>query len=111
MSFEGACCVAVCSQIMKEASAEKNRVKDSSYVTLPGGGFTQIFGFDGKPLCEPLPAGEEGILYADVDLEDKLKAKMFLDVVGHYSRPDLLSLRVNTHPSRPVHYAKGPVEE
>lgn len=54
-----------------------------------------IFGPDGKPLCEPLGAGDEGILTADVDLRDIDYPKAFIDVVGHYARPDLLSLLVN----------------
>jgi nitrilase len=54
-----------------------------------------IFGPDGKPLCEPIGAGEEGILTADVDLRDIDYPKAFIDVVGHYARPDMLSLLVN----------------
>lgn len=54
-----------------------------------------IFGPDGAPLCEPLKPGEEGILQADVDLGDIDYAKSMIDPVGHYSRPDLLSLVVN----------------
>lgn len=105
LAFEGACVVLVCTQVISEQNAEKNRIVGWPYPQLPGGGFSMIFGADSEPLCEPLPAGTEGILYADIDLEDKMKSKQFLDVVGHYSRPDLLSLRVNKHPSRPVHYA------
>lgn len=111
LALEGACCVLVCTQIMTQENAERNRVNDWPGLTLPAGGFTQIFGFDAEPLCKPLPPGEEGILYADINLEDKLRAKQMLDVVGHYSRPDLLSLRVNTHPSRPVHYAEEHSQE
>lgn len=54
-----------------------------------------IFGPDGKPLCEPIGDGEEGILTADVNLRDIDRPKAFIDVVGHYARPDLLSLLVN----------------
>lgn len=54
-----------------------------------------IFGPDGRPLVDALPAGEEGILMADVDLKDIDYAKGMIDTVGHYSRPDLLSLLVN----------------
>lgn len=54
-----------------------------------------IFGPDGKPLCEPVDAGWEGVLKADIDLRDIDKPKAFIDVVGHYARPDLLSLLVN----------------
>jgi nitrilase len=32
---------------------------------------------------------EKGILYADIDLDDIIKAKRMFDVVGHYSRPDV----------------------
>lgn len=83
-----------------------------------------IFGPDGKALCEPVGVGEEAILKADIDLRDidyaktvrfpsiLLKASVicvrmqrviststdieqFIDTVGHYARPDLLSLLVN----------------
>jgi hypothetical protein len=42
-----------------------------------------------------LEVGEEGILTAEVDLNDIDYAKNMIDTVGHYSRPDLLSLLVN----------------
>ena len=60
-----------------------------------------IFGPDGKPLAEALTDGEEGILVADIDLRDIDRAKAFIDTVGHYARPDLLSLLVN--PSQDKH--------
>ena len=61
-----------------------------------------IFGPDGRPLCDALPAGEEGILTADIDLSDIDYAKNMIDTVGHYSRPDLLYLGVNTQPAKIV---------
>jgi nitrilase len=42
----------------------------------------------GKVLAGPL-YGEEGILYADCDLREGLRAKRWFDAVGHYSREDL----------------------
>jgi len=54
-----------------------------------------IYGPDGSPLVQPLPPGEEGILTADIDLKDIDYAKAMIDTVGHYARPDLLSLVVN----------------
>lgn len=68
----------------------------------PGGGFSMIFGPDGKPLAEHLPAGEEGIVKADIDLSDIDYAKGMIDTVGHYSRPDLLSLHVNSKAAKVV---------
>jgi nitrilase len=45
---------------------------------------------------------ELGILYADIDLEQVGIARRSLDVVGHYSRPDIFQLHVNTTPLKPV---------
>jgi nitrilase len=54
-----------------------------------------IYGPDGRELVKGLPANEEGILQADVDLQDIDYSKNLLDPVGQYSRPDLLTLLVN----------------
>ena len=57
-------------------------------------GGSAIIGPDGN--CLAGPAGEEEtILYADIDLERIIEEKHDLDVVGHYSRPDILRLSVN----------------
>jgi len=61
-----------------------------------------IFGPDGKPLCEPVDAGVEVIVTADVNLRDIDYPKAFIDVVGHYARPDLLSLLANPSADRHV---------
>ena len=66
-----------------------------------------IFGPDGKPLVPAFDPGHEGILAADIDLGAIDYAKQVLDVVGHYSRPDLLSLNVNREPAKHVHYISG----
>jgi hypothetical protein len=38
--------------------------------------------------------GEETIVWAEVDLEERELAKAYLDGVGHYARPDLLTLGI-----------------
>ncbi|MEB2782739.1 carbon-nitrogen hydrolase family protein [Algoriphagus sp. C2-6-M1] len=48
---------------------------------------------NGKILAGPLEA-EEGILYADINLNDIIAAKRMFDVVGHYSRPDVFKFDV-----------------
>ena len=55
-------------------------------------GNSAIIAPNGKILAGPLEA-EEGILYADIDLQDILKAKRMFDVAGHYARPDVFELR------------------
>jgi nitrilase len=47
-----------------------------------------------------------GILYAQIDLERVAAARRALDVVGHYARPDLFQLHVNTKPAQPVVFSK-----
>ena len=61
-----------------------------------------IFGPDGRPLVEALPSDQEGILQADIDLGDIDFSKNLLDPVGQYSRPDMLSLLVNTKEGKHV---------
>jgi nitrilase len=54
----------------------------------------------GKVLAGPA-RHEETILYADVELAAVRAARRFFDPVGHYSRPDIFQLRVDTR-SRPA---------
>ena len=55
----------------------------------------------GKIIAGPLHE-ELGILYADLDPDRVGMARRSLDVVGHYARPDIFQLHVNTAPLRPV---------
>ncbi|KAK4607881.1 hypothetical protein RGQ29_001625 [Quercus rubra] len=45
---------------------------------------------------------EEALISADLDLGEIAREKFGFDVVGHYSRPEVLSLIVRDHPTRPV---------
>ncbi|MCB0016000.1 MAG: nitrilase, partial [Anaerolineales bacterium] len=55
----------------------------------------------GHVLAGPL-FGAEGILVADLDLDDIARGKLDFDAVGHYARPDVFQLHVNEAPQRPV---------
>jgi nitrilase len=61
----------------------------------PGGGFTVIYGPDGRALSEILPEDQEGILYADLDPTLITLAKAVADPAGHYARADAVQLIVN----------------
>lgn len=80
---------------------------------LPLGGVgAQIYGPDGRPLCTPLADGEEGLVYAEIDLGQIALAKGAADPVGHYGRPDVLRLWFNDNPARIVEKAarRAPID-
>ncbi|GLT63907.1 hypothetical protein SLA2020_364350 [Shorea laevis] len=63
----------------------------------------------GTVLAGPNYEGE-GLISADLDLGEIARAKFAFDVVGHYSRPDLLSLVVKDDPLSPVTFKSGKSE-
>jgi nitrilase len=58
-----------------------------------GRGGSAILGPDGAYLAGPL-YDEEGILYAELDRGRLLEERQRFDPVGHYHRPDVLSLEI-----------------
>lgn len=57
-----------------------------------------IVGPNCQTLAGPLGA-EEGIIYAECNLETAIPSKLYLDLAGHYNRSDIFQLFVNQNPS------------
>ncbi|RZL03849.1 MAG: Nit6803 family nitriliase [Rubrivivax sp.] len=65
---------------------------------LRGGCNTAIVSPEGVHLAPPLKEGE-GMVIADLDMALITKRKRMMDSVGHYARPELLSLSINDRPA------------
>jgi nitrilase len=81
--------------VLSEKGIQAMNTSSGALMNMPGGGSSAVYGPDGRQLSEDIDSAEEGIIYADLDLDAILDAKSFLDVVGHYSRPDLFWLGVD----------------
>lgn len=62
-----------------------------------------IIGLDGNWIAGPV-VGEEAIIYADVDLNQIAGEQQYLDVSGHYNRPDIFHLTVDDRPRNSVNW-------
>ena len=66
-----------------------------------GGCYTAVISPEGVHLAPPLREGE-GMVIADLDFSLITKRKRMMDSVGHYARPELLSLNLDDRPTAPV---------
>jgi len=73
---------------------------DASDTVMMRGG-SAIIGPLGKVLAGPDFNGET-ILYAEIDPTEVMRAKYDFDVTGHYARPDVFELSVDTRAKRAV---------
>jgi len=103
-SFEGKLFTIVsCSTISKEIKdALRPDVPNvDELLTRKNSAFSGIIGPNGTVIGQPL-IDDEGIVYADIDLEKCIQPKQMHDILGHYNRFDIFDLRVNTAPTRKI---------
>ncbi len=99
IAMEGRCFVLSAHQFLKRSDCPDDydpiQGNDPSTILIRGG--SAIINPMGQVLAGPC-FGEEAILLADLDLADIPRGRFDLDVVGHYARPDVFQLKVNTAP-------------
>ncbi|MCC3860413.1 carbon-nitrogen hydrolase family protein [Pseudemcibacter aquimaris] len=101
IALEGRCFVASACQYQPSPNALGVNVENwvSDDALIPGG--SVIIGPLGDVLAGPLHE-KEGLISAEIDLDDIARGKYDLDVIGHYGRPDIFELRVNETPRQSV---------
>jgi len=96
-SFEAKCFTIVASGFFSDAAAElvcRGEPSARALVESAPRSVSMVLGPNGAVISDVLQ-NEEGIVYADIDLDDCIVPKQFHDVVGHYNRFDVFSLQVN----------------
>jgi aliphatic nitrilase len=102
-ALESGCCFVVNSTgWLTEAQIASITPNEALQRGLRGGCMTAIISPEGRHLVPPLTEGE-GILVADLDLSLIVKRKRMMDSVGHYARPELISVKLDQRPARPLH--------
>jgi nitrilase len=104
IALEGRCFVLSACQHLRRAQFPSdqmnNRLPEPADTVLMRGG-SMIIDPLGKVLAGPV-FNEDALLTAELDLSAIPMAQMDFDAVGHYARPDVFALRVNTSPQQSV---------
>lgn len=108
IAYEGRCFVLSACQYSLRADYPADypcaQGNDPATVMIKGG--SVIVSPQGELLAGPLRDGE-GVLVADLDLGEIARGKFDLDVAGHYARPDVFSLTVDTRAKPSVRIGDG----
>ena len=104
IACEGRCFVLGCNQfVTKEMYPAdlQNHAELAGQPEVMCRGGSAIISPLGEVIAGPL-YNEEGILYAELDMGEIVRARVDFDVVGHYARPDVFQLLVNEKGNPPV---------
>lgn len=108
-ALESGCFVVNSTAWLDEAQVREIAGDSGLDEALRGGCYTAIVSPEGRHLAEPLREGE-GMVLAELDLALITKRKRMMDSVGHYARPELLSLLLDSRPAAPIHAAGAPAD-
>ena len=100
-ALESGCFVVNATGWLTEEQKAKISPDEKMRGALSGGCMTAIISPVGVHLAPPLKTGE-GIVVADLDMALITKRKRMMDSVGHYARPELLSLVLDNRPTAPM---------
>lgn len=105
IAHEGRCFVVSACQVQPSPAALGIEVPgwDPDRPLINGG--SVIVGPLGDVLAGPL-RGETGLVTAQIDTDELVRARYDFDVVGHYARPDVFSLAVDERPKRTVAFQR-----
>jgi nitrilase len=108
-SFEGKIfTIVACSAMSPElVAALKPTPAHEKLLTGTPNAFSGIYGPDGRLVGAPI-IDDEGIVYADIDLNRCIEPKQYHDILGHYNRFDIFNLEVNRTPLEPIHFRSSP---
>jgi nitrilase len=109
IALEGRCFVLSACQHLRRSQFPNdkmsNRLPEAPDTVLMRGG-SMIIDPLGKMLAGPV-YNEDALLTAELDMSLIPMAQMDFDAVGHYARPDIFSLHVNTAPQPAVTFSKN----
>lgn len=106
IALEGRCFVLGCNQYVTRAMHPEDLEIAGELERWPDPlcrGGSAIYAPDGSCLAGPL-WDREGILHAELDMEEIARGTLDFDVTGHYARPDVFRFEVNTTPRPPVEW-------
>jgi nitrilase len=112
-SFEGKVfTVVACSTISEEIiTAMEQLVPDArARLQRKSSAFSGVIGPDGRVVGKAL-IDDEGIVYADIDLQRCIQPKQMHDIIGHYNRFDVFQLTLNRTPLAPLQFRDARVQD
>ncbi len=103
-SFEGklftiVSCSTISPEIIVRMTPDVPNAKE--LLTRKNSAFSGFIGPNGAVIGQPL-IDDEGIVYAEIDLQKCIQPKQMHDILGHYNRFDIFDLRVNIAPTRKI---------